>query len=151
MTHNDNSVTGDGYWVVGTGNPPPTTLKLTKGRDGQPSLHTTLTKIAEINDRFRIAVLTQSQNNGKCVLTHGVSSLAPDTLRLVIQKIKVFDNFTPDNDPYCEHDFGAVEVAGIGKVFWKIDYYEDETLQLGAENPEKKAYRLLTLMLASEY
>ena len=83
-------------------------------------------------------------------MTRGIATLLPQTFQLVIQSIKVFDDFTPGNDPYDEHDFGAVEVAGVGKVFFKIDYYADETLTAGAENPEN-AYRVMTLMLASEY
>ena len=83
-------------------------------------------------------------------MTRGVATLLPQTFQLVLQNIKVFDNFTPQDDPYSEHDFGAVDVPGVGKVFWKIDYYADETLTAGAENPEN-AYRVLTLMLASEY
>jgi hypothetical protein len=33
------------------------------------------------------------------------------------------DSFTPDNDPYEEHDFGKIEVSEH-VIFWKIDYYD---------------------------
>jgi len=55
------------------------------------------------------------------------------------------------NDPWGEHDFGAVEIDGE-KAFWKIDCY-DRTLTAGSENPANEAltHRVLTIMLASEY
>ena len=34
-----------------------------------------------------------------------------------------FENFTDDNDPYFEHDFGNFELDGE-TIFWKIDLYE---------------------------
>ena len=35
--------------------------------------------------------------------------------------VQEFSNFTEDNDPHGEHDFGSFTIAG-NKVFWKIDY-----------------------------
>jgi len=43
-----------------------------------------------------------------------------------------FDSFTPDNDPYGEHDFGTIDWQEE-KIFWKIDYY-DQALTF-AEDP----------------
>ena len=62
-----------------------------------------------------------------------------------------FDAFTEDNDPYDEHDFGSINIAGE-TVFWKIDYY-DLNLEYGADDPANpaKCRRILTVMLASEY
>ena len=34
-----------------------------------------------------------------------------------------FDDFSERNDPFGEHDFGAIEYEG-NTVFWKIDYYD---------------------------
>ena len=87
---------------------------------------------------------------GKCVLTRSVAALDADTQMIILARVRTFDTFTPDNDPHGEHDFGAVSVAGVGKVFFKIDYYDDATLQWGAED-RIKAYRILTIMLASDY
>ncbi len=60
-------------------------------------------------------------------------------------------SFTSDNGPHGEHDFGAFDFRGAGKVFW-IDYY-DLTLTGRSENPADQAQttRVLTLMLAREY
>ena len=70
-----------------------------------------------------------------------------------LAKLKSFDTFTNDNDPYGEHDFGSFELDGH-KLFWKIDYFENGTgLMTGAETPEISATtdRILTIMLAEEY
>jgi hypothetical protein len=55
------------------------------------------------------------------------------------------------NDPWGEHDFGAVEIDGE-KVFFKIDYYTPD-LSAGSENPANEGctHRVMTIMLASEY
>ena len=62
-----------------------------------------------------------------------------------------FEDFTPDNDPHGEHDFGAFEHAGK-RIFWKIDYY-DAACENGSEDPAdaSKTTRVLTIMLADEY
>ena len=62
--------------------------------------------------------------------------------------VRGFDNFTVDNDPYGEHDFGCVAVSEE-KVFWKIDYY-DLTLCYGSNDPADPAQtaRIITIMLA---
>lgn len=56
--------------------------------------------------------------------------------------------FTEDNDPYNEHDFGAVDFQGK-KYFWKFDYYNGD-YTAGAEDGEPMK-RVLTVMLAEEY
>ena len=108
-----------------------------------------MTTIAQINDFFRKAILTNPVKSGRCILTQGVASLASDTQMSILDKIRDYDTFTPDHDPNAEHDFGVIEITGVEKVYWKIDTYEDETLEWGAQDP-KKGYRVLTIMLASE-
>ena len=65
--------------------------------------------------------------------------------------VAAFDSFDADNDPHGEHDFGAVEVAGL-QVFWKVSYY-DASLTAHAEDPADPdtCERVLTVMLAEEY
>jgi hypothetical protein len=62
-----------------------------------------------------------------------------------------FDAFSPDNDPYREHDFGSVQV-GEQTVFFKIDVYDLDLRchSLDAADPSVTA-RVLTIMLAEEY
>jgi Protein of unknown function (DUF3768) len=59
-----------------------------------------------------------------------------------------FSDFTPDNDPYGEHDFGSFEHAGR-TIFWKIDLYEESEVK--DSNGEPLVNRVLTIMLAAEY
>ena len=111
-----------------------------------------MNRIAEINDRFRKEILTkpEKRNDGRLFVTQGVASLDADTQMMILAKVRAFDTFNADNDPYEEHDFGSVQVSGIEKVFWKIDYYQDANMDCGTED-RVKAYRVLMIMLASEY
>jgi uncharacterized protein DUF3768 len=103
-------------------------------------------KIAELNDLCR-----RNLAAARVVQTEGISFFAPwDQLAIQI-KVATFDDFTDDNNPHGERDFGAFEYGGE-RIFWKIDYY-DKTLTAGSEDPSDPAQttRVLTIMLASEY
>jgi len=69
----------------------------------------------------------------------------------LIQKVRDFAEFTPDNDPHGEHDFGSFEHDGR-RLFWKIDYYSPD-MQGGSEDPSDpdETQRVLTIMFAEEY
>jgi hypothetical protein len=57
-------------------------------------------QIAALNDRARTTF-----TGCRVVLTEGIQAL-PDTIRLdILQQVRSFDAFTPDNDPWGEHDF----------------------------------------------
>ena len=103
--------------------------------------------IAELNDLLRQTFLT-----GRVVLTAGIRSLPDSVGEEIVTKVRAFDRFTEDNDPYGERDFGAIEHPAAGRVFWKIDYY-DRSLTKGSEDPAdpKRTIRVLTIMLAEEY
>ena len=103
--------------------------------------------IAGLNDLLRQTFIT-----GKVVMTAGIASLPDHVREEIITKVRAFDEFTKDNDPYGEHDFGAFDQPGAGKVFWKIDYY-DRTLTMGSEDPAdpKQTKRVLTILLAEEW
>ena len=105
-----------------------------------------MNKIALLNDNFRGTLL-----GGQVVITTGVNALPLDVKALALIKTQRFKDFSPDNDPYEQHDFGSFEVAGE-KFFWKIEYY-DERCELGSEDPAdpEKTTRVLTIMLAEEY
>lgn len=49
-------------------------------------------------------------------------------------------------------DFGTIEVDGVGRIFWKIDYF-DSCYEYGSEDPTDPAAtrRVLTIMRAEEY
>ena len=100
-------------------------------------------RIRELNDSFR--------KSGRYNCTPAVSNLPqPDQSRL-IYKVMRYSNFSEDNDPYHEHDFGNVNLNGV-TYFWKIDYY-NLTYDGGSEDPsnEEVTQRVLTLMRADEY
>jgi len=79
-------------------------------------------KIAQLNDEFR-------RSGQGFIVTPGIRALS-DMVGLV-QAIQTFDSFTPDNDPYGEHDFGSIDWHSE-KTFWKIDYY-DQALKYGLD------------------
>ena len=83
------------------------------------------------------------------IITAGVRAL--EDVDAVLRQVQVFEAFTPDNDPYGEHDFGSITLEGA-TFFWKIDYY-DLDLQMYSPDPsdETVTARVLTIMLAEEY
>ncbi|GJE78441.1 DUF3768 domain-containing protein [Methylorubrum suomiense] len=102
--------------------------------------------IRRLNDALRSQL-----TGGRLMLTPGVSQLAPLDRLAVLNLMREFSAFTPDNDPHGEHDFGSVEHKGT-RYFWKIDYYD---LQLAMHSPDAAnpavTVRVLTLMRADEY
>jgi hypothetical protein len=105
-----------------------------------------IARIRSLNDAFR-----RTFSGGKVMVTCGIAEL-PDLVKAkALQLVASFNQFTEDNDPRGEHDFGSFELVNR-KFFWKIDYY-DERCEFGSEDPSdpKQTTRVLTLMLASEY
>ena len=105
-----------------------------------------ISRIRNLNDAFRRTFL-----GGRVMMTCGVAELPNEVKAKALQLVASFNQFTDDNDPYGEHDFGSFEFAGR-TFFWKIDYY-DERCEFGSEDPSdpKVTTRVLTLMLSSEY
>jgi hypothetical protein len=84
--------------------------------------------IAQLNDAFRKTFV-----GGLVMITHSVQALPQEIQDAVLAAVQSFNDFNEDNDPYCEHDFGAVQHNGC-RFFWKIDYYVF-TMDAGSENP----------------
>lgn len=102
------------------------------------------TTIRSMNDMARSTFL-----DCRVMITQGVQAL--DDVGVVLERVRTFDAFSEDDDPYGEHDFGSFVHYGE-TIFWKIDYY-DRTLTAGSEDrtdPEA-TIRVLTVLLASEY
>ena len=100
-------------------------------------------------------------------VTIGFQALSDADRFAALVQIVGFTEFTGANDPYGEHDFGAVyrradgawtqrrpadEKTIAATVFWKLDYY-DNSLTFGSDAPwdPHRTKRVLTIMLASEY
>ena len=103
-------------------------------------------RIRTLNDDLRQHLLS-----GGAVITPGVAALGQETLNRIVQTIAVFDDFCQANDPYEEHDFGAIDVDGT-TIFFKIDYF-DRTLTHHSPDPADPSVteRVITIMLADEY
>ena len=107
--------------------------------------------IRELNDRFRQGDITVP---GQSVITRGLVDLLEETGKTpddLMHPVRQYDAFTPDNDPYHQHDFGSFEFLGY-TCFWKLDYYSPD-LKWGSEDPADiaKTARVLTVLLAEEY
>ena len=103
-------------------------------------------RVRLLNDNFRTTFV-----GGQVVMTQGVSELPLDTKARALMAVRSFDQFTSDNDPHREHDFGSFEIEGE-TYFFKIDYYALD-MDGGSEDPAdlEKTTRVLTIMRADEY
>ena len=103
-------------------------------------------EIALQNDNFR-----NHLSQGTLVLTQGIRSNTSEDLKEIITKVRTFDTFDENNDPYNEHDFGAFDYKGK-RIFWKIDNYDQEFLYLSPDvsNP-RVTNKVITIMYAEEY
>jgi hypothetical protein len=108
---------------------------------------TALERIRALNDEAR-----RYLPDGRLVISHGIASLAAEDQSAILERVRVFDAFSADDDPYGEHDFGAFDCA-CERVFWKIDYYDRDGEEYGSPDPSDPSLttRVLTIMLAGEY
>lgn len=105
-----------------------------------------MTDVKTLNDTFR-----QTFTGGRVMLTAGINAKSQDDIARILSKVRQFDHFTKDNDPYDEHDFGSFDYNGE-MIYFKIDYY-DKNYQYLSEDPSNPdvTNRVMTVMLASEY
>ena len=114
-----------------------------------------MTSIADLNKSDRIRVLNDNFRStfvgGQVVVTQGVDALPLDTRARVVLAVQSFSEFTKENDPHSEHDFGTFDIEG-DTYFFKIDYYALD-MDGGSEDPAdpEKTTRVLTIMRADEY
>ena len=103
-------------------------------------------RIRELNDAFR-----KTFAGGKVVMTASVAALPDMVTAHALVEVTRFDNFTPENDPHGEHDFGNFKLVGR-RFYWKIDLY-NSAMDGGSEDPADpdQTTRVLTLMLAEDY
>ena len=101
-------------------------------------------KVKLLNDSLR-----KNGVGGQVMLTRGITQR--EDKEKIIKAVMDFEDFSEDNDPYGEHDFGKVVVDGIDYL-WKIDYYDNDLHYHSEDNTNtEKTIRVLTVMKASEY
>jgi hypothetical protein len=83
-------------------------------------------------------------------MTAGVAALPASDQAAILAKVIAHDEFTEDNDPHCEHDFG---VRSRRATHLLETHYYDQSLEYGSEDPADlaKTTRVLTIMPADEY
>lgn len=106
-------------------------------------------RIRLLNDALRMGVFRGEHD--RVVMTAGISAQGDEFIQRAVRAVAEFTDFTPDCDPYEEHDFGEVTVDDQ-KIFFKYDYYglAMDGLSPDPADPAVTA-RVLTIMLAHEY
>jgi hypothetical protein len=103
-------------------------------------------RIQQLNDHAR-----QSFMGCRVVVTRGIAQLGDDAVHHILAEVRSYDQFTPLNDPYVEHDFGSFSWADV-QVFWRWNYYDlDFAMHSPDPADETVTARVLTVMLAEEY
>jgi hypothetical protein len=103
-------------------------------------------RIRALNDQLRTTL-----RGGRILITSGVIARGTEFQQRALGLLQTYAAFDADNDPYGEHDFGALVCEGE-KLFFKIDYYDRGLKEHSpdASDPDLTT-RVLTLMLADEY
>ena len=105
-----------------------------------------VSRIRDLNDQLR-----RSLTGGMLVMTRGIIALGAKRQMTILSAIAAFDSFKPADDPYGEHDFGALTVEGT-RIFFKLDHL-DRSLTGHSPDPADPTVtvRVLTVMLAEDY
>ena len=105
-----------------------------------------MSDIATLNDNFRRSFI-----NGEVLLSAGIAAMSSEDKANIISMVQNFNDFTPSNDVYGEHDFLSIDYKG-NKIFAKIDYY-DLNYEFMSENPANPdiTNRVLSILLAEEW
>jgi Protein of unknown function (DUF3768) len=103
-------------------------------------------RIRHLNDLLRCRGI-----GGQVMITVGLDALGEEKVKVVIREVAAFTTFTPDNDPYGEHDCVLVTVGEL-RIIWKIDYF-DLGLIARSSDPSDASQTscVMTFMLAHEY
>ena len=121
--------------------------------DQDDSAHTAT--IRNLNDQFR-----KTFHGGAVIVTAGIAALGETTQQRIFAAVQAFDAFDEGNDPWHEHDFGALEIdvclPGSARtrerVFFKLEYYDLARAMHSEDAADPtKTERVMTIMLADEY
>lgn len=117
-------------------------------------------KISTLNDVYRLNLIEFG-----VITTPKVNMLSINLRYHLFNAVINYNDFPVENDPYLEHDFGALILVNgkflnktsvkdndAGETYYfKFDYF-DENLEYGSEDPTDilKTKRILTIMHSSE-
>jgi hypothetical protein len=103
-------------------------------------------KIRLLNDHLR-----RTFTGGSIMLTAAVAALDQKKKARLLTTVRIFDSFTPDNDPHGEHDMAMFDFERE-RYFFKIDYYSPD-MQYGSDDPSNPVVtrRVITIGHASDY
>ncbi len=105
-----------------------------------------LDRVRFLNDEAR-----EHFTDGRIVFTPGIAALSVDDQAEILDRVRTFDDFPPDSDPYSEHAFGAFEY-NRKRIFWRIDYFARDGIYLSPDPADPYlTKRVLVVMLAGEY
>lgn len=103
-------------------------------------------EIAALNDLAR-----KTFQGCNVMLTQGIMAFSEEDQLELLQDIRAYNAFTPQTDPWGEHDFGSLEFRGR-KIFWKFSYYDRASMYHTPDASDaERTTRVLTVMLAEEY
>ena len=113
-------------------------------------------KIALLNDELRKKLISgelfKAENKDKAYITRGASIFVNGMNRMqFLNNVALYRNFTEDNNPYGERDFGNF-MYQKEKIFWKIDYKDNSMMYHSPDASDpSQTIRVLTIMKASEW
>ena len=113
-------------------------------------------KIALLNDELRKKLISgelfKADSKDKAFITRGASVFANGMNRMqFLNNVALYRNFTEDNNPYGERDFGNF-MYQKEKIFWKIDYKDNSMMYHSPDASDpSQTIRVLTIMKASEW
>lgn len=77
-------------------------------------------RIRHLNDRLRQECAHGATGDNSVVVSSGVIAQGHAFVKAAQKAVAIYAAFTPDNDPWGEHDFGSIPLQGQ-TVLFKID------------------------------
>ncbi|MGB0438699.1 MAG: DUF3768 domain-containing protein, partial [Paracoccaceae bacterium] len=90
-------------------------------------------RIRHLNDRLRQECTHGATGGNSVVVTDGIIAQGKPFVKAALKAVALHSAFTPDSDPWGEHDFGSIPLQGQ-TVLFKIDYFA-KNMYFAAENP----------------
>ena len=75
--------------------------------DGDDAITRKTERIRQLNDQLR-----RTGQGGAVTVTSGIAALEEGLIARIMLAVATFEAFSPNNDPYGEHDCAGLEVEG---------------------------------------